>query len=503
MMPYEYGMRVRKGYREYQIGLDQGSSTGVHTIIPFDGIEENNVNDRLFAVTNEGIYDVSVAGDAPILKFTFANQDPQAGYGVFSHYVGNDEKDVLFYADSLNGLFTYDSDTETWVQTIGITGGIVVENVRFIVLHKQRIWLIEENSTIGWYLPVGSVAGKATEFFFGAKFRHGGNLVGLYNWSVDGGSGVDDMLVAVSRAGDVLPYQGEDPSTANTWSLRGTYYIGEVPRGGYIGSEHGGELYLLSAFGLIGMNTLLRGVNTARGDGTALHDALAAKIAWLLRDDMDRSIDQLGWEVRTIPSEGALVVASPRQPSGEYIQYVYNVSTNAWGMWRSVPMTCFNSWKARVVVGTEDNRVLYMDVTADNVLITPPVDALNGTPIIFSLLTSFQDLGAPAVFKRVKLVRPDFISHAKPNTTVKVNYDFDLSEALQPIEAPPDIAGANWDVGIWDEAVWDAAIGVSFGEIGGTWGIGRYVAIAMNGSAREKTTFLGWDVIYDAGGPMI
>ena len=129
-------------------------------------------------------------------------------------------------------------------------------DIRGVVAHKQRIWFLEEDSTTGWYLGIGSIAGEVSPFYFGAKFRHGGRLAGLFNWSVDGGAGVDDFLVAVSQAGDVLPYQGSDPSS-DDWQLRGSYFIGEVPNTPTFGTEQGGELFLLSSFGVSSLNDLL------------------------------------------------------------------------------------------------------------------------------------------------------------------------------------------------------------------------------------------------------
>lgn len=503
LVPFEYGMQVRKGYREWQIDVhtDPLNGKGVHTLIPFDGIEEQGVRDRLFAVTNEGIWDVTASGSAPVLKLAFANQADSAGYGVYCHYVDNNETDLLFYADSLNGLFVYDEQTETWQQAANITGP-VVENIRFVVLHKQRLWVIEENSTKAWYLPIGSSSGEAVPFFFGSKFRHGGNLEGLFNWTVDGGDGVDDYLVAVSRAGDVLPYQGTDPSDVNTWSLVGTYYIGEVPRGPYFGTEHGGELFLLSAFGITSMNDLLKGADTASLAATTAGDNMSAKITGILRSALERSIDDYGWEVRVIPSEGAILVSTPKYLNRAQIQFYYNLSMRGWGMWRDLPMTCFDSWKGRVVFGTADNKIMYMDVPADNVLLDPPEVGVNGVPIRFSILTSFLPLSSPAVYKHVSLIRPDFLSNGEPSYTIEARYDYNAAE-VTPQTAPPFISEGAWDVGEWDIAMWDSDSQQSYTGLRGGWGYGRYVALAMIGESREETRLLGWDVVYTTGGPLI
>ena len=151
-----------------------------------------------------------------------------------------------------------------------------------MVQHKLRIWLIERNSNKAWYLPIRAVSGDATEFFFGSKFRHGGELVGLYNWTVDGGTGRDDHLIAISREGDVIPWTGEDPADAMTWTSTGVFFIGRIPAGRKVAAEYGGELFMLSYLGLTTLSDLLRGGNPE----DPFRNQIGFHIARLLRQDM-------------------------------------------------------------------------------------------------------------------------------------------------------------------------------------------------------------------------
>ncbi len=500
LVPYEDGLRIRKGYREWQIGVTSTIPGGIHTVVPYDGVDNSLAADRLFAMSREGIWDVTVSGGTPVLKLAFADTSAEAGYGVYTHYVDGSGTDVMFYADSLNGLFTYDPITEVWAQTPGITGPITA-NVRFIVVHKQRIWLVEENAASAWYLPVGALAGAATEFFFGSKFPHGGSVSGLFNWSVDGGAGVDDFLVAVSRAGDVLPYQGEDPSSASTWSLRGTYFIGEVPKGPFFGSQHGGELYLLSVHGLTGMGKLLRGVDSSIGVGTG-SEISTDNVASLLRDKMSTTLNLHGWAVRLLPEEGGLLVSVPQVGTKDHIQFFYNFAGDGWGLWRGVPIHAFDVWNTKTMFADENDRILAMDVTVDDALLTPPVGELNGDGISFSILTTFQALNTAGRFKQIQLIRPDFIANLAPEYTTVARYDYDITEAIK--SAAPSIEGAGlWDSGLWDLAVWGSDEESGFNSIGGAWGKGRYAAVATKGKTRTKMRLIGWDVLYTVGGPTV
>ena len=499
MMPAEYGMLLRDGYRQWVVDIEDVPSEGlgVRTLMAYDGLTTGLVDDRLFAVTNEGIWDVTQEGVPPILKFTFADQTGDAGHGVYAHYVDQSGESFLYYADSENGLFEYSEITDLWVQASGIQGPDV-EDIVFVMVHKQRMWFGIRDSSVGWYLPVASNSGQAEEFFFGAKFPHGGKLAGLFNWTVDGGSGVDDYLVVFSTAGDVIPYQGDDPSSAETWEVRGTYFVGKLPRGRRFASEFSGNLYFLSSYGLMAMSDLLRGVDSK--DMAA--DSLSYRVARPLRLRLADSTDSLLWEPKFIPSKGILVVVGAKAESRRYEQFGMNLSTEGWGTWRDVPINCIEEWNNRVYFGTVDNTVQVMDVGKDAVVFDPPDPQNNGKPITFSILTSYQDGDAPGIFKQVQMIRPDFVGVGAPNYQVKALYDYSLQEP--PFANSPNnpVGTDGWDIGEWDTALWGGGLLGGNHTLVGAGGIGRYVAIAITGDAEEQQRLISFDIMWTAGGPI-
>lgn len=493
IMPSEFGMQVRNGYREWALDTVSVASLGIRSMVTFEGSDTGAADDRLFAVTNEGIWDVTTYNVPPVLKFTFTDQSNEAGYGVQCHYIDKGGAEFLLYADSKNGLLEYSQATDTWTDIAGITG-VNTSIVCFVTVHKKRLWMIEQNSTIGWYLAAEEKSGIATEFYFGVKFPHGGLLSALYNWTVDGGEGVDDYLVAVASSGDVIPYKGSDPENADTWYAVGTYFIGKFPKGRRFASEYAGNLYLLSAYGIIAMSDLLRGVDAK--DIAA--QSLSFKVARQLRDRLLRTGDLYGWEMDFIPSIGSLIVTVPQDGSNQRIQMVMSLTTEGWGSWRSVPIDCFREWRGKVYFGDINNRVLVMDVFRDNVLITPPEDIENGTPIQFSMLSSYQRYGEDGIFKQVQFIRPDFWSTSLPTFNTKALYDYDISE-LTLLAFPPLSLGDVWDTARWDFAIWGG--GESYGqhELRGAGGIGRSVAIALRGETSVYFRLLSFDIMWTSG----
>jgi len=500
LVPNEEGMRVREGYREWEIGVDAGSGEGVHTLIPFN-TSDSAAADKLFAVNNEGIWEVTDYDTAPNQVATFSNQAADAGYGTFTRYVTQAEVDVLFYADNLNGLWEYTVSTDTWAVPTGITG-ITESEINFVISYKNNVWFGIRDSTVGYWLPLLANAGAVTPQYFGDKFRLGGALKGLFSWSVDGGDGVDDILIAVSSSGDVVVYTGSGPDQ-DDWGMKGVYYIGDIPNTPRFGSEQGGELYLLCSYGIVSMNDLLQGVDTTAIMSDTEGSSMSVKIAKSLRRKMKTSLNERGWDVAIIPSQGGILVSTPQVGSELAEQFYYNIATKGWGVWRGVPMECFANYGGFVYLGTADGRIMVMDSPVDNALITPTAPPINGDDIEFSILTMYSNMGLDGIYKRVHLIRPDFISSLAPSHSSQMRWDFDTLEGVNTsLEAPVANTSDVWDTGVFETAIWGSDSGVVFPSIGGAWGRGRYGAVATRGTCRTDTNLVGWDVIYSAGGPM-
>ena len=240
MVPSEYGLRTRKGTIEHQVSIT-GDDT--KTLLPFEG--QDTANASLFVASNTGIYDVTAAGGSPVTELTFGTSTGDAGYGIYTAFTNDAGAHFLLYADEVNGLFTYTESTDTWAAHAALTYAAgtppAVADISFVMTHKQRVWLVEKDTQTAWYFGIGTLAGDVTPFYFGSLFPKGGDLVGLWNWPLDGGSGTDDILVPVSRGGDVTPFQGADPSAAATWTNIGVFAIGQLPAGRRQGGVFNGD----------------------------------------------------------------------------------------------------------------------------------------------------------------------------------------------------------------------------------------------------------------------
>lgn len=486
VVPSEKGLRTRKGTKEWVTGL-----TGdVRSLVPF--YAESSANDKLFAVTSQGIYDVTATAASPAIKVTFGTTGSNAGWGTYAYHVTDAGVKSLLFADEVNGLYTYTPGTDTWAVTAGITGATAA-NIVHIVVHKQRIWLTERNSVDPWYLPVGAVAGAATRFYLGGKFKAGGYLTGIYNWTLDGGEGVDDYCVFLSRSGDVAVYRGTDPSSASTWEIKGLWQIGTVPLGRRGVGTFEGHLHILSVYGLVSLTTLMQGASVQ--SATEGHTNEVARIGPLVRASMSSYLNTYGWEIKNYLAEGCIVVARPYTADSNF-QLVYNENVRGWGSWRSLPYNCGHEFNGAFYQGSTAG-VVYKDSVYQDLV---PRTASTGTDIPFSILTAYSDMDSPARFKRVQFIRPRFLSEfgGTPAFNATARYDYDLAEVTS-VPGSPAATGSLWDVALWDSAIWGGGA-LAGGRIIGSSGMGVVAAVALRGTTADRVALLDFDVMYDVGG---
>jgi hypothetical protein len=172
----------------------------------------------------------------------------------------------------------------------------------------------------------------------------------------------------------------------------------------------------------------------------------------------------------------------------------------AWGLMRDLTMSHSANWQGEVFwTDNVTNRIYKQAGSVDKVYIDPDTD---GQPegITWDVLTAYQNLEAPAHYKRVQYVRPMFSSGTLPAFTVRAQYDFDVSE----ITGSPAFGGANtalWDAGLWNAAVWSGSL-EALDLPRGANGMGRHVAVNIRGVTGEPVILIGFDVVYDIGGMM-
>jgi len=497
MIAGEYGCRVRPGSREFAVNIpDTDSNQGeVRTVMYYNSSVAGPINDFTFAVTDEGIYDISAGGVGP-WDFTsptsheWANKGIRAGWCSCINYtnVGGDQ--FLLVCDEENGYWIFDGST--WAAGT-FTGNPKPEAVNLvqIVEWNARIWMVERNTARVWFLDPLALTGDITPLDVGNRFKDGGHLVQCSTWSLDDGAGMDDKFIMISSSGDVLIWEGIDPTTAADLTLVGRWQVGTVPEGRRVMSDWGGNVAILSASGIVTADALLAGAASTGQD-----QYISRNINQYIRSAMDETIDDYGWSLGIVPKEGIAIITVPTPRRNQApIQFVLELSTTAWSMFRDLKMVCNCKVNDKFYFGTYDGRVLSLEGSLDDVLVT---DETTGKAITFSLLTHYDPAGSAAVWKRAQFIRPYWIGAALPSYVVQIRFDFDLEE-LPTNPAYVTALLSRWDLAIWDADPWEGTA-QSYLQTRGVSGMGRHLAIAIRGSATNALTYIGADVMYDTGG---
>lgn len=493
MVAAENGLRVRLGSREWCTGLTGAADDSVRTIIPYSGSASSGAANRVFATTSTGIWDVSASSNAPTQVLAFVSSAGDAGWGI--HYAGVSSAGAhsLYYADDENGLFLYTESTDTWA-AVAMGGGagqianVDPANLKFAMSFKSRMWFVEEDSQSAWYLATGDITGAATRFPFAAQAKHGGELIGLWNWTHDGGSGIDDSLVAAFRGGDVAVYVGTDPSTLSGMALKGVWNVGAFPEGRDIGLHLGGDLLLLTRTGLRSMSELV----TGNADSSQYP---SAKVGPLLNSLMLTEADSRGWSMRLSPQDNTLLVTLPGASATDGEQLAFSIGGKSWSRYRNLPINCCAAAEGRLYYGTTDGKVGIHDGYVDGVTLADP-DSY--TAIQWAVLTAFRDVAQGATVQG-QMVRTKLRSTTQhPAFKVEARFGYDDTEIATVTNSAA--GGTNaYDTAIYDTAVYGGEFSGS-STLQGISGMGSAMALACRGAALTRTVLVGWDLAYTAGG---
>ena len=495
MVAAEFGCRVRAGSRDFATHIPDtlGTLGQVRTVLYFNSVISGGVDDRIFACTDIGVFDITGGGDGgagwvPVL--TWPNQGNNAGWVASLNYTNVAGDHYLLIADEDNGYYIYDG--AVWAAGTFTGGGSTPPDpadLAHISEWNGRIWFVEKNTARAWFLDPLALTGDITPLDAGSRFKDGGHLVQTTTWTLDDGAGMDDKFVMISSAGDVLVWQGVDPTVATDLTLVGRWQVGSVPEGRRVMSDWGGDVLILSTAGAITVSALLTGTSALNRD-----KYLSKNISQYIRQEMEKTLEDYGWAAQLVPREGIAIISVPQASNTAPIQFVLDTATQSWSMFRDLDMVSMVRYGSDFIFGTSAGKVQFLEGTLDNI----GLDGVSGTAITFSMLTHYSGLGQAAQWKRPQFIRPYWIGAQQPVFNIQIRFDFDVEELrVAPAYLPKDLS--QWDSAIWDADVWEGTA-QSYLETIGVGGMGRHMAIAIRGNATNDLSYVGADVMYDTGG---
>lgn len=423
---------VRNGYVNQSTGLPGW----VESILPYSGLSAVR---KLFAASVTGIYDCTIAGavgaavvsgltNARFQWINFATAGSTYLYGV------NGADNPVLY----NGT--------TWQQVGNATSPISITGAdpsKFIQVNawQQRLYFTPINSTKVWYLPAASIGGAANAFDFGPLLTLGGYIMGTCTWNLETSTGVTSLFVVVSSEGEVLVYNGYDPTTTATFSLAGHFRIGR-PVGRRFYCINGADIVFIGMDGAIPLSKALV------TDRSIANIALTDKIKNDITSDVFAYANNFGWQIVLYPAGNKIIINVPAVENSVQYQYVMNTISGSWSTFGK-----FNSpWLAATFEFWEDN--LYFGGNG-YLAQCDTGQSDNGQSIQSSAKQAFNYFGMRGSQKMFTMVRPIFLVNGSLVAAVDLNVDFED----RPPTSIPSYTSANgtpWNVGKWNVSPWQS-----------------------------------------------
>lgn len=332
--------------------------------------------------------------------------------------------------------WTGGSATSSGTSSVGSTvtvSGLATSNFSQVWLHKTRLFFVEKNSLSAWYLPSAAIGGTASELDLGAIFKKGGTLTFGASWSLDSGSGLDDVCVFVTSNGEIAVYEGDNPALASGWRLAGVYEISR-PLNKHSFFKAGGDLAILTEDGIIPVSEALR------KDRAALQ---AVAISYPIEDAWKTAVANRSTDFPITPtlwqSQALLMIGVPGTGG---VAYVANARTGAWCR--------YTGWDVRC--GIVANNMLYFGTNAGKVMRGQNGGADDGVAYTARYVPKFTEAGV----RQVKMANHAGITvkaTESPNfrMTCFANYEIGTYPTATSLGAE---SGDVWGRGVWGTFVW-------------------------------------------------
>lgn len=478
--PTPSSVATRPGYT-VQNTVPAVQANQLQTMLPFAATDGTS---KLFAAANSGIFDMS-AGDgsqvaSPTTTFNTTGQ-------IQSTQFVNSGSTYLWCCDGQDTPFYY-SKSGGWQQAAitGVANPALFNNVS---VFNGRLILTMAGSLSFWYLGTQAIQGAATEFLLEPFFTKGGYLVATTTWTNISIFGSMQYFLAISSQGELIIFQGTDPSVSGSFTKVGTFFVGK-PIGPKPFVALGTDIGIMTSGGMV---PLTKAMQAATTDRSAFY---TDKIQPVLAAYTGSFGTNPGWGATLFPAQNALLLNIPllAQSATQNIcswQLAMNTQTGAWCR--------FLGWNAQSFCELNGNLYWCGAYTVAHAW-TGTTD--NGGGIICNAKQAFTKAGTENL-KLPTLVRPLIAGVANASYSLGIDMDFEDNLFTSGLPTPVSVQG------IWDQATWDNAIWSNASAITKTWnsvqvsGPGQYFSLRLQAICRNTAlTWAATNFLLQVGGSL-
>ena len=460
---------VRNGYSKFATDI----AGQIETLMTYSSGTAN----KLFAAATTKVYNVTAGGSigaADISSLTNARWQ----YCNFTTVSGS----YLVMVNGADKLRIYDGsdwhkDGDGPPYDISGVDSATCDN---IINFKNRLWLVQEQTLVAWYLPINAIGGAATSLNMSSLFRMGGSLVAGMTWTLDAGYGMDDYLAFITSNGEVAVWRLTDPTTPSGISLIGIYTLG-APVGKRCFLKYGGDLLIITQDGVVPMSGALQ---SSRLDPRV---SITNKIQYAMSSAISLYGANFGWQLIYFAKENQLYLNVPVMEGSQQQQYAQNNITLSWCNFKGWNANCWEIYENNPYFGGEGFIGKAWDTNADN---AADIDAY--------ALQSFQTYGS-ATQKQCRMIRYHMLTNGGPDIYGNVNVNYDITDTTAALSATITQYGV-WDTSTWGLGIWGAGL-VPVADWQGVTGIGyTFAPVIRTSSNRIQVQWVASDMVFEGGG---
>ena len=309
----------------------------------------------------------------------------------------------------------------------------------------------------------------------------GGYIVAHGTWTIDAGQGVDDHYVIMTNQGQVIVYQGTDPTSSSTWSMVGVWDIG-APVGARSLYKYAGDMLIISQDGVVPLSGALQSSRVQP------RVAITDKIQYAISEAVTNYASNFGWQIMYVPTINQLWLNVPIQEGQNQQQYVMNTITGAWCNYTGWNANCMEMFNDEPYFGGNGYVAhAYYGLTDD-------INNITATG-----LQAFNNFNSAGTLKRFTMSRPIFRTDGQPSIFAGVNIDFNINIPTTSLTYTPNTY-ASWDSGVWDASTWGGGLNV-LQNWQGLNGVGYYGApVVKTACSGIQVKWVSTDIVIEGGG---
>ena len=462
---------IRDGYSSFCTGIGTGD---VETVVNHNA----GANNQLLAVGSNGtLYQIDT-GSAVSKKTGLSNGRFQT-----AEFNGN-----TIFVNGADTPFGWDGSSASNL-TITLSDSSSSATLKGVHVFKNRVYYWRGTDQNFYYsATVDTFAGNFTKFPVGLVGTFGGNIIHVGSLSIDGGEGVDDLLVIVMSSGEVLVYSGSYPGDS-AFALLGTFRIAEPINEPRAMAKLGGDLIVMTKEGYLPLSQVFR--QDLAGNKAV---ALSEKIRGTVIRQVGLTGTTFGWQIH-LSADGSKMYFN--YPTGDatdpYNQHIFNPITRAWTIFQNIPALVWANYNGDTYFGTASGKVYKVGGTAD---IT--------TAITADLSFAYNYFGDRGSIKRFSSVAPML------EALGDISFDFGVAVDQQAPSGLTLSTGtftseiAEWDLAVWDVDVWGDTTGAGIIQKRKVVGrLGRSASLRIKvASSTQTISILSSNFHFIPGGPL-